>query len=325
MSDNRGEPRPRPASRPQVSAGRGSLLQRSIDWVERHRDDVAPRKGRGELRGQKARSWTERMLARVVTGAAYAVVNIVCLYAGPLPTAVLFSAMSWLCCSEYYRMVRLGGRTTNDAIGLGAALLYPLSTLLPFEHAALVLTGALLCACALWYVYTPRANISDVAVTTFGPLYTSFALSCTPMIRAAHPGLPGFLLAFGIVLSIWANDTCAYFVGSRFGKHKLAPRISPNKSTEGFWGGIAGSLAVWLVLGIFGVGGLDVALSLLCGLFVGMISVFGDLFESRIKRSVGVKDSGDILPGHGGMLDRCDSLIFGGMAAYVLLHLGGII
>ena len=117
----------------------------------------------------------------------------------------------------------------------------------------------------------------------------------------------------------------AYFVGSAIGAHKLAPRISPSKSVEGFFGGIVGSVIVWVIMALFLVPDLDLALAVACGLVVGIASVVGDLFESRLKRGVGVKDSGNLIPGHGGLLDRSDSMLFGGTAAYFLLLFGGVL
>ena len=114
------------------------------------------------------------------------------------------------------------------------------------------------------------------------------------------------------MLSVWANDSFAYLFGSKFGKHKLAPRISPNKSWEGFYGGLLGSMLVWFLIAVFGAIDMNPLFALL---FVG------DLFESRIKRGVGLKDSGSIMPGHGGLLDRTDSMIFGTMAAFLLFQL----
>ena len=117
----------------------------------------------------------------------------------------------------------------------------------------------------------------------------------------------------------------AYAIGSRFGVHKLAPRISPHKSWEGFYGGIVASVIIWAILAAFGVAGLEMPLAILGGLFVGIAGVVGDLFESRLKRGLGVKDSGNLMPGHGGLLDRSDSMLFGSMAAYFVLFFGGIL
>ena len=114
-------------------------------------------------------------------------------------------------------------------------------------------------------------------------------------------------------------------VGSRLGKPKMAPKISPNKSWEGFVGGLIGSVLIWVILWATGLYGFDLWFAAVAGVAVGVMGVFGDLIESRIKRGVGVKDSGHLIPGHGGMLDRSDSLIFGCITAYLLLHIGGVL
>ena len=312
-------------SAPGAQVGAGSRLEAGIDRLERFRASRKARFEEGALRGQKVRGWTEKLILRTATGVLYAVIIIGCLYFGRIPTALVISAMAWLCCSEFFRMARDAGRMPNDGWGLAIALAYPLAPLLPVTHSMLLVTAVLLLGCAVWYVATPRANISDVAITAFGPIYTSLAFSCIVFIRASEPGWGGFLLTLGVMGSVWANDSAAYLVGSRLGKHKLAPRISPNKSVEGFWGGIGASMLVWALLGVLKIQGLGMAYAMLTGAIVAFTSVVGDLFESRIKRGVGVKDSGDILPGHGGLLDRSDSMLFGGMAAYVLLHIGGIL
>jgi phosphatidate cytidylyltransferase len=112
------------------------------------------------------------------------------------------------------------------------------------------------------------------------------------------------------VMLVWAADTGAYFVGKRLGKRKLAPRISPNKSWEGFWGGLAGASLVAVVgVKLLGLGWSDLPALVLLTLIAAMMSVAGDLFESLLKRHSGHKDSGHLIPGHGGMLDRLDSLL----------------
>lgn len=303
----------------------GSKIEAGIERLERFRASRQNKYQEGSLRGQRVRGWTEKLILRTATGVIYAVVIIGCLYFGRIPTSIVIAAMAWLCCSEFYRMARAAGRMPNEVWGLAIALAYPLAVLLPITQSTLLVTAILLLGCAVWYVATPRANIADVAITAFAPIYTSLAFSCLAFIRAVDPGWQGFLLTLGVMGSVWANDSAAYLVGSRIGKRKLAPRISPNKSVEGFWGGILGSMVVWAILGFLHVEGLSIPYALLTGSVVAFSSVVGDLFESRIKRGVGVKDSGDILPGHGGLLDRSDSMLFGGMAAYVLLHIGGIL
>ncbi|MBP3883817.1 MAG: phosphatidate cytidylyltransferase [Olsenella sp.] len=300
-------------------------LERGIARLERQRESKEEKRAAGDLRGQRARGWTEKLLTRTTSGAIYSILITACLFCGPIATCVIVTAMAWLCCSEFFRMARMSGRMPNEFLGLAIAIAYPVAALLPIDNGLVVVTFALLVGCAIWYVATPRANIADVAVTAFGPLYTSLLFSCVVLIRASDPSHVGGLLTFGCMGSIWMSDATAYLVGSRFGRHKLAPKISPNKSVEGFWGGLVGCVAIWVVMWALPFWHISLPFALVSGLVVGIVSVVGDLFESRIKRGVGVKDSGDIMPGHGGLLDRSDSQLFGCMVAYLILHVGGIV
>ena len=265
------------------------------------------------------------MTMRIVSGAIYAVGTVACLFLGTWPTAILIAVMAFLCCSEFLKMSRRSGRMPNDVIALAFAVIFPFAPLSNISDSEFFVIFALLVVCAMWYVSTPRANMGDVALTVFGPIYTSLAFSSIVIIRDAFPGWRGALLTFAVMGSIWLSDSCAYFVGSKLGKHKLAPRISPNKSVEGFWGGMVGSVVVWLIVFALGIYNINLPYAIACGVLVDAAAVAGDLFESRIKRGVGVKDSGNLMPGHGGMLDRSDSLLFGGMTAFLLLRLGGIL
>ena len=276
------------------------------------------------LRGQRVRSWTERFLTRAMSGIVYALVILACLFWGRFPTAVVVSLMAWLCCSEFFRIVRMGGRMPNEFSGLAAALLYPLAALARPEAVSAV-TLLLMLSVGTWYVLTPRAAISDAAVTVFGAIYTGLLFSSVVTVRLAEADWRGGLLTLGVMGSVWVNDAAAYLVGSRLGRHKLAPRISPNKSIEGMVGGIVGSVAIWLVMVATGELGITVPIAVAGGVLCGLAGVAGDLFESRLKRAVGVKDSGNLIPGHGGLLDRSDSMLFACMTAYFVLHIGGIL
>lgn len=300
-------------------------LDRGIEKLEDFRARREEARDAGELKGQKVRGFTERLLTRTTSGAIYAVITIVCLFAGRIATTAVVAAMAWLCCSEFLRMSRMAGRLPFEPLALTAAIMYPVSILLGGLEGQLIVAFFMLISVAVWYVLTPRATIGDVAITMFSATYTSLAFSSLVFIRCSVHGIDGAILCFLIVLSIWGNDAVAYFVGSRIGAHKLAPRISPHKSWEGFIAGLIASMLVWGVMGALNIARLNLWLGLLCGLFVGLASVIGDLFESRIKRGVGVKDSGNIMPGHGGLLDRSDSLLFGSMVALFLLNLGGVL
>lgn len=151
-----------------------------------------------------------------------------------------------------------------------------------------------------------RFNFKDAAVSLFGSLYVGWLMSHLLLLRQSNDGLHYVFLIF---IATWLTDTMAYFVGMNFGRHKLAPGISPNKTVEGALGGVAGS-----ILGSLGLAFLVSAPSMVhfavIGALVGIIGQAGDLIESAMKRVAGIKDSGNIIPGHGGILDRFDSLLF---------------
>ncbi|MDO4798221.1 MAG: phosphatidate cytidylyltransferase [Coriobacteriales bacterium] len=300
-------------------------LDRGIDKLEDRRDSREERRLAGELKGQRVRGWTEKLLTRTMSGAVYVLVIIACLFLGVLPTAALMAAMGWLCCSEFFRICRMAGRTPNEIVGLTAAIAYPLVATIYGLNVLLAITCLLVLLVAMWYVFSPRANIADVAVSVFGPIYTSMPLSCIAMVRASDAGFTGAWLALFVIAALWLEDSFAYLIGSSLGSHKMAPRISPNKSWEGFYGGFLGCILVWSIAAIFHVGGITWPIAIACALLEGFFAVMGDLFESRIKRGVGVKDSGNLMPGHGGLLDRADSMLFGGVIAYFVLLLGGLL
>ncbi len=300
-------------------------LDRGIEKLESRRASKEERRVAGELKGQRVRGWTEKLLTRTLSGVVYVVVIVACLFAGRYPTAVLVSAMGWLCCSEFFRISRMAGRRPNEIWGLTGALVYPVAGALGGAPVLIAITFALILVISIWYVFNPRAALSDVAITILGPVYTSLMLTTLALVRASDRGLTGALLALLVIGSLWAEDSVAYLVGSSLGRHKMAPRISPNKSWEGFYGGLVGSIAVWCIGAAFHIGGLTWPIAIACGIVEGVVAVFGDLFESRIKRSVGVKDSGNLLPGHGGLLDRTDSVLFGSVVAYFILLFGGIL
>ena len=265
-----------------------------------------------------------KFMTRAVVGVGYAVLVLVCLLMGRWATTALLCVFAWQCCNEFYNMMRMAGRMPNELIGLAAAVAFPIAANISYLYSG-VAAFLLAIATGVWYVLTPRANISDVALTVFGPMYTSLLFTSILKFRAVDPGIMGGILTFAVMASIWVNDSFAYIFGSRFGRTKLAPKISPNKSWEGFFGGMLGSILVWVLISLLGLMPVPVPMAILTGIVLGIFGVIGDLFESRIKRSVGVKDSGNIMPGHGGLLDRHDSMLFGVMAAAFVLKVGGLL
>ena len=260
---------------------------------------------------------------RLRTGAVYITLNIVCILASDITTALILAATAAVCAGEFYYMLRSDAKMPNELIGIVAAAAYPLSVYFIGFTGIIYVTALLTLAVTIWYVYWLRARVADVGVCMFGAVYTGMQLTGLLLIRMSIGGIWGGVVVLVIFASIWFNDAGAYVVGSRIGKHKLAPRTSPNKSWEGFIFGLVVSMAFWCIL--VAVPGVSIAAWQCClfGLVCGLTSVLGDLCESRIKRSVGFKDSGTIMPGHGGLLDRCDSLMPTAVAAAILLFGAG--
>jgi len=167
-----------------------------------------------------------------------------------------------------------------------------------------------------------RYNIIDACVTAFGIAYVTYLMSFLILIRNLDYG---FVLIWLIFIGAWGTDTMAYTFGRLFGKRKIIPEISPKKTLAGAIGGILGCIALMIVFGFivdayFGLKISFITLSLL-GLLCGIISQIGDWSASAIKRYVDIKDFGNIMPGHGGILDRFDSILFVAPVVYFVLVL----
>lgn len=260
---------------------------------------------------------------RLRTGAVYIALNIICILASNVTTMIILSATAAVCAGEFYYMLRSDAKMPNELIGIIAAAAYPVAVFFFGLWGLIYVTALFTLACTIWYVYWLRARVSDVGVCMFGAIYIGMQLTGLLFIRMSIGGIWGGVLVLIIFLSIWGNDAFAYLAGSKFGKHKLAPRTSPNKSWEGFIVGIIASMLFWCLTMLVPGVTISIQQALAFGLVCGLTSVLGDLCESRIKRSVGFKDSGTIMPGHGGLFDRCDSLMPTSVAAAILLFGGG--
>ncbi|HDP69413.1 MAG TPA: phosphatidate cytidylyltransferase [Actinobacteria bacterium] len=162
-----------------------------------------------------------------------------------------------------------------------------------------------------------RFSIKSIALTVFGSMYIGLSLSHLILIREIN--VFGSLFVLAVFLGTWIFDISAYTLGLMFGKRKLAPKISPNKTWEGTIGGF---IITTILVGCFWfISPLTFFERALLGAVIAIFCQVGDLFESKIKREVGVKDSGAILPGHGGILDRFDSLIFSAPGAFYFIKM----
>jgi phosphatidate cytidylyltransferase len=201
---------------------------------------------------------------------------------------------------------------------IGAAFLVPLLNVLDFPGLSLrALLAALLVIAftdALLFERELQRAPTRVGFAVMGPIYLGIPMAALDRLRGLEHGIWWIVLALAVT---WLNDTGAYFSGRAFGRHKLYERISPSKTWEGAIGGFLASVAGAVAVKLLGLPTLPLWGAALIGAGAGILGPVGDLSESMLKRAVGAKDSGKLLPGHGGMLDRIDALLFN--APFVLI------
>jgi phosphatidate cytidylyltransferase len=217
-----------------------------------------------------------------------------------------------------YELYRLCFQAASRPLAVGIGLVGCMAVIIGPHQPALVPAGLLVAVVAVLSIPVlldvPLVDsLRDAALVVTGMLYVGLTLSYLVVVRLLPDGAS---LLFFLLLVTWAADTAAYYVGTLYGRRKLAPRISPKKTVEGLAGGVIGATIVacvarWIFLPEFSL--VD---TLVLALLLTAAGLWGDLVESAIKRSANVKDSGGLLPGHGGMLDRLDSLLFTAPAFY---------
>lgn len=234
---------------------------------------------------------------------------------GPLMFALLLALFTALATIEFYRMA-LPGRTPESALAAlcgGGLIILPLVADVGSILAAVI---GLFLVFGLLFLFRIR-NIADaareVACAVLAFVYIPGLLMHLTMLRRTPYGVQWLLV---IMLIVMSNDSLAYYSGRALGRHRLYPQVSPNKSVEGALGGLLGSVCGTLLARITFFPQLTLTDALLTALVIGILGQTGDLFESLLKRSFRVKDSGTIIPGHGGVLDRLDSIIFAAPATY---------
>lgn len=243
---------------------------------------------------------------------------IVCALLGTTAFFVLATTVIMIALFELYDALLQTGHRPNIYFGLACGL--ALLIVAYMERPALI---AVVLAVTMYgaFILALRPNrgpspSSDVAWTVLGVAWIAGGGAGAVSILTFDDGL---MLLIAYVLITALDDIGGYFVGTRFGRHKLAPSISPAKSWEGWVGGFAASLAGGLLFA-FLLDSLDPIHGLAIGAISGLLAPVGDLIESMAKREIGIKDSGRLLPGHGGLLDRLDAILFCAPAAYLYLR-----
>jgi phosphatidate cytidylyltransferase len=238
---------------------------------------------------------------------------------------------------EYYRMIRLTGIRPQVVTGIITGITaYTISSLVAAQLISreffLLLIPMLSVVMVIEIYRKVEKPFDSLAHTYFSILYTVIPFSMMPFSAFYREGLgsllnqelisfsPGIIIGFFILL--WTNDTAAYLTGITIGRHRLFERLSPKKSWEGFFGGLIGTIAMgYLISGWLGV--VDKPGWIIIAVIVSVAGTYGDLIESMLKRSIGVKDSGTIMPGHGGFLDRFDSVVISFPMVYLYIAVFG--
>lgn len=237
---------------------------------------------------------------------------------GEFPFACFIALVSVAGLTEFYRMALPGRKLESCAASIIGGFLTLLPSLAPVHLLPFLTLIILLSAITLLFRFVDiRRAATEWALLAAGFLYVPLLLSQLILVRSEPHGVSWILLMLVIVMS---GDSAAYYVGSSLGRHRLYPEVSPKKSVEGAAGGLVGSVAgAFIAKGVFfpQLGWLDCVAA---AIILGILGQLGDLFESLMKRSCGVKDSGTIIPGHGGILDRLDSILFAAPAAYCYAH-----
>jgi len=267
---------------------------------------------------------------RLLTGIVYVGTITMAVLCCSYTYLALFMIIIILCLLEFYRMINIHRETNiNRYIHAAGGALFFLTAFLYVSgitgRAVLSLYLLYIIATLIFELYAGQKNpIGRLAGIFFGQIYIALPFSVLNLSAFPDSGVnppvyqPIWIMA--LLLFIWANDTGAYLIGVRFGKHRLWERISPKKSWEGFFGGLAFTIATAFIFAYFHP---ETGMYHWIALAVGVVvfGTCGDLLESLIKRSVEVKDSGSLLPGHGGFLDRFDSLLLAGYALLFYMQL----
>ncbi|MCF0145826.1 MAG: phosphatidate cytidylyltransferase [Eubacterium sp.] len=248
-------------------------------------------------------------MTRLISGVILVLALLMIIGAGG---AVLFFTsiiLSLIGMSELFMAVgiRKGGKPdTLELFGyIGIAVYYLFLGILPREYGWFGIPAALILLLIVYVRKFPDIHITKVALVFFGFVYVAVMLSCVYLLRTVNNG---HLHVWLIFLASWGSDTCAYCAGRLFGKHKMAPVLSPKKTIEGAIGGLIGAAVLGAIFGAITRG--PVLQYIFITAIGAAVSMVGDLAASAIKRQYEIKDYGTLIPGHGGILDRFDSVIF---------------
>lgn len=266
------------------------------------------------------------MKTRAITAFFFTIVMLGSIFLGAYTFSVFYLLLSLMALSEFYKLIRNSGIKPHTGIGLlsGGVIFLSLAScyFLKFEARYLLLLIPLLVSVFIAELYRKeKAPFSDISYTFVGLIYTTIPFCFFYALGFSFSGNTyNWHLPLAFLLMLWASDTGAYLFGRKLGKHKLFERHSPKKTWEGFFGGVLTSVLVAIAVSFYFK---EIAAPVWVGMAVLVVSfgTLGDLVESMLKRSLDVKDSGTLLPGHGGVLDRFDGLLIAAPIVFTYLYL----
>lgn len=262
---------------------------------------------------------------RLISGIVLVAVALVFILAGGPALAVLLTVISVIGLNELYRAIGVEDQKFSPLawVGyLGCIVYYAMVFWNKTAYTMTVLIVFLILFMTVYVFTYPRYKTEQVTGAFFGIMYVAVMLACIYQLRMEKDGMYFVWLIF---FASWGCDTCAYCAGMLFGKHKMSPKLSPKKSVEGAIGGVAGAALLGILYALAvrnqlsGKANYVMLFAVICAVG-GLISMIGDLAASAIKRNHDIKDYGKLIPGHGGILDRFDSVIFIAPVIYYLIQ-----
>lgn len=253
-------------------------------------------------------------LKRVIV--AFILLPILYLYLMKLPAAYFFGlllAISVIAQAEFYAMYRISGLMRLAGMFFGCLILAAIFGFKGLLPDLLIISFMAIATLRLIGKKDPAASLHDIAPVILTLLYIPVALGFQLKLRENGP--EWILFLYGCV---WASDSLAYFIGKTIGKRKLYAEVSPNKTIAGAFGSLLGGVMAGCLLSMIFIPSMPLWKSGLAGISIGATTIIGDLVESMFKRDAGIKDSGTIIPGHGGILDKIDGVLFAGPVFYWL-------
>lgn len=270
----------------------------------------------------------KNVIIRSISGIVYVAVFVGCILGGSIPFWALTEFLIAAGIFEYMRLMhKFDGENIN--IGLYVPVVIMALFIDIFAWDSLIWWFSMAWVGLMTFMFWPIMLCATVFLKSRNPVGAlSGSLLALPyialpmtLLNISYQMVNGWELILLTLIAIWVNDTGAFCVGCSIGKHKLCERLSPKKSWEGFWGGmgfVVVGMAIYCI--VLNYDALRFFIYIVYGIIISVLATLGDLFESMLKRRAGVKDSGNIIPGHGGILDRIDSLLFVAYAVVVMSY-----